>query len=129
MSCCLHVNNSISKLSLNDQESHSLHGMSFSSVLPNHFPLFFHSHSGSTRWHIMEYLTDCESLYCFPCHLSCIHQSRHCTVSVASLLFRGPFDILHCPSVILIFNLHLIIPLLSKACFVSLSVSCSHFSL
>lgn len=36
--------------------------------------------SGSTRWHIMEYLTDCESLYCFSCHLSCIHnQSGHCT--------------------------------------------------
>lgn len=37
------------------------------------FPFSFTPHSGSTRWHIMEYLTDSESFYCFPCHLSCIH--------------------------------------------------------
>lgn len=93
------------------------------------FSFSFTSNSGSRRWHIMEYLTDFESLYRFSCHLSCIHyQSGYSTVSAALLLFRGPFDISHCPSIILILNLHLIIPLLSKMCFEPITVLCSHFS-
>lgn len=60
---CLNANNSISKLSLGDGESHGLHGISFSGI-PNCLLLFFHSLFKST---------DCERLYCFPCHLSCIH--------------------------------------------------------
>lgn len=71
---CLLENITISKLLLNDGESSGLCVMSFSIVLPSHLPFFSTPHSGTARWHIMEYFTGCERYYCFPCHLS------HCTV-------------------------------------------------
>lgn len=72
-SYCLHENNSISALSLDDRElTPQLDAFPQRSAYP---PSSFFSAalSGSARWHIMESVTNCEWLYCFPCHRSCIH--------------------------------------------------------
>ena len=76
-SCCLHVNKWISELSLEEGVSHGHYGMPFSSVLPKLPSPFTLSLliQAAARLPIMEYLTDSESLYCFPCHLS--YQSLH----------------------------------------------------
>lgn len=83
----LHVNNSISRLSLNDQESRSLRGMCLSPVFCiSTFPLFFHSPlAGGTTWHIMEYLTDCETAGLQPCHPTPPHPSPHQSGAAQSL--------------------------------------------
>ncbi len=128
--CCLHVNNSISKLSLDDRESRGLHGMSFSSVLPNQLPLFSHSlfrehkmaHNGilNKLWELILFslspLMHPQSVH------SAVITCCEASVQMSAWHFTFPFHYF-------IFNPHLIIPLPSKAFFVSLSVSYFHFSL
>lgn len=98
----LHVNNSISRLPLNDQESRSLRGMCLSPVFCiSTFPLFFRSPlAGGTTWHIMEQLTDCETAGLQPCppaplanHPPTSSPVWRCAKPLA-LLLRGPFDTL-----------------------------------